>query len=229
MLTFSLPFAGDAAGASRADAFAPNANFIRIATEPGRSPLIMLYVEMGQEHRHVRHPDVDRGRAGDRPRAGASTQMSTSSARRETLRQSAAGGAGHRLHDRTRSAGRGCRCARPVRSREPCWWRRRPSAGVSDPANLPRAAQQCCIRHRGRRLTYGKLRRRMLAGMPVPDKVVSLEGRKGFQADRHTGEAARPARESQRNSGLRHRRPPTGREVCDIGAIAGAWRSRQAR
>src|SRR6476646_3974467 len=46
ILSFSLPFAGDAAGASGADAFAPNA-FIRIATD-GKVTLIMPYVEMGQ-------------------------------------------------------------------------------------------------------------------------------------------------------------------------------------
>jgi isoquinoline 1-oxidoreductase beta subunit len=46
MLSFSLPFADGAAGASRADAFAPNA-FIRIATD-GQITLTMPYVEMGQ-------------------------------------------------------------------------------------------------------------------------------------------------------------------------------------
>ena len=46
MLSFSLPFADGAAGASRADAFAPNA-FIRIASD-GQITLTMPYVEMGQ-------------------------------------------------------------------------------------------------------------------------------------------------------------------------------------
>ena len=55
------------------------------------------------------------------------------------------------------------------------------------------------------------------------------QGAEGFQADRHAGEAARPAGEDQRNGGLRHRRPSAGREVRDIGAIAGARRPRQAR
>jgi isoquinoline 1-oxidoreductase beta subunit len=46
MLSLSLPFAGGAAGASGADAFAPNA-FIRIASD-GQVTLTMPYVEMGQ-------------------------------------------------------------------------------------------------------------------------------------------------------------------------------------
>jgi isoquinoline 1-oxidoreductase beta subunit len=46
MLSLHLPFAGGAAAAPRADAFAPNA-FIRIATD-GQITLIMPYVEMGQ-------------------------------------------------------------------------------------------------------------------------------------------------------------------------------------
>src|SRR6476646_1303221 len=46
ILSFSLPFAGGAAGADREAAFAPNA-FIRIATD-GQVTLTMPYVEMGQ-------------------------------------------------------------------------------------------------------------------------------------------------------------------------------------
>ena len=46
MLSFSLPFAGGAAGADHDGAFAPNA-FIRIATD-GQVTLTMPYVEMGQ-------------------------------------------------------------------------------------------------------------------------------------------------------------------------------------
>ena len=79
----------------------------------------------------------------------------------------------------------------------------------------------------GRRFTYGELVADA-ARMPVPDEG-GAQGAEGFQADRHAGEAARPAGEDQRNSRLRHRRPSARREVRDIGAIAGVRRPRQER
>ena len=70
---------------------------------------------------------------------------------------------------RTRSAGHGSRCARPVRPRGPCWWRRRPSAGMS--IRRPAARERGEVVHAptGRRIAYGELAADA-ARMPVPDK-----------------------------------------------------------
>ena len=49
---------------------------------------------------------------------------------------------------RTRSAGRGSRCAKPARPREPCSWRRRRSAGMSIRRPAARKAVKCFTRRR---------------------------------------------------------------------------------
>ena len=75
---------------------------------------------------------------------------------------------------RTRSAARGSRCARPARPREPCWSRRRPSAGMSIRRPAARKAAKCFIAPTGRRLNYGELAADA-ARMPVPENVALKE------------------------------------------------------
>ena len=71
---------------------------------------------------------------------------------------------------RTRYARRGSRCARPARPREPCWWRRRPSAGMSIRRPAARKAAKCFTRRPGDALKYGELAADA-ARMPVPENV----------------------------------------------------------
>ena len=141
MLSLSLPFANGEAEAADADGFAPNA-FIRIGGD-GQIVLTMPYVEMGQgtytsipmliaeelevDLKQVRleHAPPNEKLYGN-PLLGGCRQPAT----------------------RTRYARRGSRCAKPARSREPCSWRRRQSAGMSIRRPAARKAVKCFTRRR---------------------------------------------------------------------------------
>jgi hypothetical protein len=121
LLSLSLPFAGDAEAAG-AGGFALNA-FIRIAAD-GSVTLTMPYVEMGQgtytaipmliaEELEV---DLKQVQLEHAPPNENFTEIPCWPACRQPV-------------TRTRYARRGSRCAKPVRSLEPCWWGPRRSAG----------------------------------------------------------------------------------------------------
>ena len=163
MLSLSLPFASGEAEAADDDHFAPNA-FVRIGSD-GQIVLTMPYVEMGQgtytsipmliaEELEV---DLAAGHAGARP------------ARRKALRQSRCWEC-RRPATRTRSAGHGSRCAKPVRPRGPCSWPRRRSAGMSIRRPATRNAVKWFTRRRGDASATASLPP-MPARMPVPQSV----------------------------------------------------------
>ena len=176
----------------------------------------------GPGHLHL-DPDADRRRAGGGPEAGAAGACA---AERKALRQSACW-ACRRPATRTRYAGRGSRCARPVRPREPCWWRRRRKRWNVDPASCRAQSGEVLHAPTGRRIDIWRACRRR--GPHAGPRKRGAQAAEGFQAHRHAGQAARHAGEGQRNGRLRHRRSAAGREDRDACAIARLRRSREER
>ena len=140
------PSIGDADAAQRVASppFTPNA-FIRIGGD-GQIILTMPYVEMGQgtytsipmliaEELEVDLKQVRLEHAPPNEKLYANPLLGG-------CRQPAT---------RTRYAGRGSPCAKPVRPREPCSWRRRQSAGMSIRRPAARKAARCftCRRDEG--------------------------------------------------------------------------------
>ncbi len=221
MLSLSLPFAIGKAEAAADDVFAPNA-FVRIGSD-GKIVLTMPYVEMGQgtytsipmliaEELEVDLQQVQAGARRRRMRSSTSTRC----------------WACRRPATRTRSAGHGSRCARPVRSREPCSLSAAAERWNVDPATC-RAEKRRSGSHADRDDASA------MASLPPTRRAcrspesVDAQATAGLQAHRHAGQASRHAGEGQRNGRLRHRRSAAWREGRDACAIAGVRRPCEER
>ena len=119
----------------------------------------------GPGHLHL-HSDADCRRAGGGPETGASSNMLRPTKSSTPIPCWACRPRATRM----RYAGRGSRCARPARPREPCSCRRRRSAGMSIRRPAARKAAKCFTCRPGRRLKYGDLAADA-ARMPVPENV----------------------------------------------------------
>ena len=121
---------------------------------------------------------------------------------------------------------RGARCAKRALLREPCWSRRRRSAGMSIPRPAMRRAAKFFTRRRGDGSN-------MASSPPTPPSCLPRKRRAQaaarVHADRHAGQAPGYAGEGQRNGRVRHRRSAPRSEDRDACAIAGLWRSGQER
>ena len=203
----------------RACPFAPNA-FIRIGDD-GQMVLVMRYVEMGQGI-CTGDPDADRRGAGGRARTG---DAGACAAQREALRQSVA----RRLQatgDSTAVRADWQPCARPARSRAPCWWRRRRAMERRSGALSARKPGRCCTPPSG---TAARLWRacHCAARMPLRSTWRSRTARIDFIGTR--GKRRRHARRrstAQAVYGIDVR--AAGHEDRQRGAIAGVRRQVQA-
>jgi Molybdopterin cofactor-binding domain len=142
LLSLRLPFAtGDA---EAADGFAPNA-FIRIESD-GQIVLTMPYVEMGQGT----YTSIPMLIAEELEVDLTQVRLDHAPPNEKLYGNPLLGGYGQPA-TRTRSARRGSRCAKPGRSREPCWSPRRQSAGTSTPRPAAREAAKCVTSRRDER------------------------------------------------------------------------------
>jgi isoquinoline 1-oxidoreductase subunit beta len=155
VLGLRLPSGNGEAEAADADGFAPNA-FIRIDSE-GHIVLTMPYVEMGQgtytaipmliaEELEVDLKEVQLEHAPPDEKLYANPLLGT------------------------RCAGRGSRCAKPVRSREPMLVSAAAKRWNADPATCRAQSGEVLHLPTGRRIKYGELAAEA-ARMPVPGSV----------------------------------------------------------